>query len=60
MFKLHLNLKSNKMECIKSYKWFQKICTTKACVSFYESTCSSSGLDENQIKKKIQSLEILT
>ncbi len=52
MFKLHSNLKSNKMECIKSYNSFQTFCTTKARVSFYESTCSSSGLDEKPNNNK--------
>jgi hypothetical protein len=52
MFKHHLNLKSNKMECIKSYNWFQTFCTTKTCDSFYESTCSSGGLDEKPNNNK--------
>jgi hypothetical protein len=34
------------MECIKSYNWFQTFFTTKACVPFYERTCSLGGLDE--------------
>ncbi len=53
MFKLHLNFKSNKMECIKSYNWFQMVFTTKACVPFYERTCSSGGLDEKPNNKNI-------
>jgi hypothetical protein len=52
MFKHHLNLRSNKMECIKSYNWFQTFYTTKTCVSFYESTCSSGGLDEKPNNNK--------
>jgi hypothetical protein len=40
------------MECIKSHNSFQIFCTTKAYVSFYESTCSSNELDEKPNNNK--------
>jgi hypothetical protein len=41
------------MEYIMSYNWFQTFCITKTCVPFYESTCSSNGLDEKPNNTKI-------
>jgi hypothetical protein len=43
--------KDNEEKCIKSYNWFQKICTTKTCFLLF--TCSSGELNEKPNHMKI-------
>jgi hypothetical protein len=51
LYKVHFS-KSNKKEGIKSYNWFQIVCTIKHA-PFHENICSLDELDEKLNHSKV-------